>query len=875
ADPEVARIVSGLKGSEEDMVRGAVTADAFDTALYELSQANNNANDGQLFTIALRIARNESWRARYNARRGELWGVHANLHGERREIVEEILRTQRLPLGSVLRFTGDVDTLRTVLAEMPEQQRTRLRLGWALSKNLVSGERTPDQENALREYREFLQQVTASQTTAGVRDAGGYEAVLGAALGSEPTAEELTTGEGRYTAAALMYDRQQARERLGRGASAYFTETDETMSAAAREFAALWLQWKDRSPRQITVVELATLSALNSRFENRAGEFADASNAIGEMAGMIAATVAGIVVIAATGGAATPAVIAIAAASGAGARVVTREMFGEDYYNSLGDQAARDALLGAVDGALAVVSAGFAARGAQLLGLGGEALTTSAARMAGTVAEEATRPLARRVASSAVESALDGLLSGAVSEAFGAMTDERTWRRGINDGLVRVGQAALIGGLTGLAAGGVIGAVAPVAGAGARRLWEGVVGQSIENTLTRAGAGDTLAAARAAARGGDVAEANRLLGQLEPHLAPEQVLALRGELHSSLQQRLGRPPGTPELSAAERAVLRESGAVDGPLSRQHLDAEFDVVRRSDPQPSRTEGYVDEVDLGNGHSWKRRADGTWCRFTTPRLCGTVIPNAPRMSATARARAEASFAELQQLRSNLAGARELASEYPGVVNKLVEAGPGPGGRARLDVLSEHERRILADVFPERDIDVEGVLLRDVRASSRRPGAEYSRLIAAEDAAILRLRESTQPLYDKVRAATPRARVRDRAISRARGLDEVSGLPPPSGTLQADHVVPVRDIVDMPGFSRLDWEDQVAVANFEPNIKAVDGRVNASRQDRSWGEPFPQRGTYSVEALERIQAREAALRSELQAEINRRLAAAGRAR
>jgi hypothetical protein len=149
----------------------------------------------------------------------------------------------------------------------------------------------------------------------------------------------------------------------------------------------------------------------------------------------------------------------------------------------------------------------------------------------------------------------------------------------------------------------------------------------------------------------------------------------------------------------------------------------------------------------------------------------------------------------------------------------------------------------------------------------------LAGLEQAAIARLRDSTQPLYDRIRAASPTARVRDRVIGRARGVDQVSGLPPPSGSLQADHVVPLREIVDMPGFSRLHWEDQVALANYERNLLAVDGRVNASRQDRSWAEKFSLRDTYDNAALRRIIEREEALRQELQAEINRRLALAGR--
>jgi len=109
-------------------------------------------------------------------------------------------------------------------------------------------------------------------------------------------------------------------------------------------------------------------------------------------------------------------------------------------------------LLGALDGALAIVGSALAAKGVEVLGLGGRALTSAAARMGGQAAERASETLARRVTAGAVEAALDGAFSGAVSEAAGTILDARTWREGVWQGLVRVGQSALVGGLTGVVA---------------------------------------------------------------------------------------------------------------------------------------------------------------------------------------------------------------------------------------------------------------------------------------------------------------------------------------------------------------------------------------------------------------------------------------
>ena len=623
-DREVAAIIGRMTGFNASLVQDAAQGDLFSEVHFNLNTARRAGRWGEFFQLVVTIARNDEWRRQFEATSGDPFGVYASIHGREREIMLTILRERRLPLAAILQYTSNVDELRVAFANISEGERERLRLGWSLARERPVGSLTQEQNQALRAFQELETEVRRSQTMVTL-DAGGFEAVLGTILGSEPTATELASGKGRYRAAALMFERQEARLRLNRGSSAHFTETDETMDAAAREFAALWLRVRD--DHTLSMVDFAALSAFHQRFLSRAEEFTQASNTISEMAGMVAATVAGVVVVAATGGMALPGVIAMAAAAGAGTRVITSEMFGEEYHNVN----AREALLGAIDGALAVVSGRLAARGAELLGMGSHTLTSGAARIAGEVAVEATRPLSSRVAAGAVEGALDGLLSGSISEAFGTLTDERTWRRGVMDGLVRVGQAAIMGGLVGLGTGGLAGGVLPVAGSAGRRLWDAVVGRSLENTLARAGASEALAAARAAARRGEATEANRLATQLETHLNPEEALALHDQLLVELRETLRHPPGRADIASLEQAhLLAQSSGLEGDsLSVAQRNAELDIVRRSEPQPSSLDGYVDEVDLGNGDTWRRRADGTWCRFSVPSLCGTELPGAAPM------------------------------------------------------------------------------------------------------------------------------------------------------------------------------------------------------------------------------------------------------
>jgi hypothetical protein len=910
-DPQVKDAVGDLKGSEQQMVRGAVKGDEFDAMLYQVGEANGNARWGELFSLMLQIARNPAWRAKYESAKTQPFaalGVDAKIRSPQREIVYEILESGRMPIDSILSFegilTGGADMVKDALGSLPEEQRARLRRGWALSRNLHSGELTDDDRTALAEYKALADKV---------RDKFGeqsddFEAVMATIFGASPTKEEMESGEGRYAAALWMYERLSGREQLDRGLATSFTEKDETMDAAAREYQAMWMPMAERDPKKISLVELAELTALYDRFSHRSDEFKAVNKTIGEMAGMVAATVAGIIVIAATDGAATPAVVAAAAAAGAGARVVTREMFGGAYYEAR-SEGARDALLGAVDGALAVVSGGLAAKGAELVGFGGKALTLNAARIAGEVAEEASLPFRRKVLASAVESAIDGMFSGSVSEAFGTMTDDGTWRLGILNGLVRVGEAALIGGLTGGLTGGVLGAGMPIVGAGLRKAWQSVAGEGLERTLAKAGQKDALEAARAAAQAGDFSKAYQKAAELEQYLSYEEALALRQELSGTIRSRPGRgPPGTAHpKDPHQQRLLAESGRGEAAPTGEHLNSEHDIVRRSEPQPSAEPGYVDEVDLGNGHSWKRRADGTWCRFTSAKLCGTKISGGPPMTASELARLRAAESQLELAQGASARALEVRDEFTRIRQKYIDITRQPGPRSRfldLDLLTADEQDILAEAtqgtFAEGLIgskDLRELTLADLQAIAdppehlvKRSGMaegftvkgegksarflsplekEVMDTAAAETAAALELEFARVSDYEKLRKISPSSSIRNQVKSRAKSVDEVTGRIPASGEVDTDHIWPLKQLTEDPYFQKLSWREKIEFANYPDNFKAVDRKVNRSRGAKSWNQEFPLRATYSEHDLSNIVRDEARVRAEMLEKMKERVA------
>lgn len=75
----------------------------------------------------------------------------------------------------------------------------------------------------------------------------------------------------------------------------------------------------------------------------------------------------------------------------------------------------------------------------------------------------------------------------------------------------------------------------------------------------------------------------------------------------------------PDLSSDQQKLLAATGDLDkypGTLPKDLADQELDIVKRAEKNPIKdsSEGYINEVDLGNGHKWREKLDGTWCRFS---------------------------------------------------------------------------------------------------------------------------------------------------------------------------------------------------------------------------------------------------------------------
>lgn len=181
---------------------------------------------------------------------------------------------------------------------------------------------------------------------------------------------------------------------------------------------------------------------------------------------------------------------------------------------------------------------------------------------------------------------------------------------------------------------------------------------------------------------------------------------------------------------------------------------------------------------------------------------------------------------------------------------------------DQIAELVREQKKKSTPER-----GQAIRALRAEVKDLGRLARRVgerIPIEDEQI---RNSKLSLYEKIRRVTPSAKASDLALGKARGLDGISGNKMASPSVE--HIVSVKEIVNMKGFDKLSWEDQKAVVDMRENLIAMEGAANSSKGSRSWSE-WPQWADFYKDPAvkNRMTALEEQLATKIQGEITRLL-------
>lgn len=394
---------------------------------------------------------------------------------------EETLQTGAIPMDSAMDealggdFDGtNVELVNEILDSLSATDRAQFRRGYLLAHtrdlrtNRVCApgiSLSPVDQAALVRY-ETLHAQLANEMTDEELDTALVN------LLDIPSVEEMagTDGQGRLDAAAIMLYRQRERLELNAGFILdLLTTTDNTAASAHVEFEDRYNQSIEDG--DISPDEFSVLVRLDSVFNDRFREYAETANMVPEIAGTVMAVVVAVVVIAVSKGTAAPSVIAwlsansgligSAAAASAVTQVVTSEALGGDFNEMMGADGARQALSGAINGALAVCGAALAARAATMVGLSGPSLTAAIARAAAESVEVSVA--GRAFARGALIGLIDGSLGGVVGELAMTLTDAKTWRHTVWGVLAKAGEAILRGGFLGGSTGAVTGGLLEMA----------------------------------------------------------------------------------------------------------------------------------------------------------------------------------------------------------------------------------------------------------------------------------------------------------------------------------------------------------------------------------------------------------------------------
>jgi hypothetical protein len=127
-----------------------------------------------------------------------------------------------------------------------------------------------------------------------------------------------------------------------------------------------------------------------------------------------------------------------------------------------------------------------------------------------------------------------------------------------------------------------------------------------------------------------------------------------------------------------------------------------------------------------------------------------------------------------------------------------------------------------------------------------------------------------YDRARQYSYSAESGRNVIERAGGLDEASGLRTHKPSV--DHLVSVREITEMKGYSKLTEREQNTLLSLEENLILMDGDRNSSKQDKSWSKWDNGRYLYGDAVADQMILRERDARTALAKKLLEMLAARG---
>jgi hypothetical protein len=326
---------------------------------------------------------------------------------------------------------------------------------------------------------------------------------------------------------------------------------------------------------------------------------------------------------------------------------------------------------------------------------------------------------------------------------------------------------------------------------------------------------------------------------------------------------------------ADRELMKLMGEVTGMsgASRAELEAAFEEIKTL-VSAGQTRKMDDATLLGFVDRWaiNRGIPGYGERLLDEMRFWRPITAEQQKALTALEEAKSAVAGLHGEKAELLAEREaLVAKQRNAATRTEEA------RERLLEINQRlgeldpsfkqaTTKVKVTVVDEAGNQVE----KFVDVPVEHPPGEIAKAEAALSKAEKDLAASQLTLYDRLRAAAPSPIARERALKGVLA-DEVGALlTRPTGKLQADHIVPVREIVDMDGFAELTWQQQKAIVDMKENLIAMDSAANASKGDRSWRSWKAASRFYEQASIDQMIAEEARVRELIRDAIKAKLPA-----
>jgi|GEM_PF-5150205 len=358
-------------------------------------------------------------------------------------------------------------------------------------------------------------------------------------------------------------------------------------------------------------------------------------------------------------------------------------------------------------------------------------------------------------------------------------------------------------------------------------------------------------------------------------------------------------PQLPPLTPAEGSLLTKTGQPEanlGGLPEDLAKQELDIVRRAEKTVINDtgDGYIYEVDLGNGHQWKGKADGTWCRFSKKKTNCTRLDPAPaeklerstpsqvaepdalptplsepvetgaKLSPDAEPKKRSRRSRKQPMpvdpRETPAPAQPDASAQP-TAQQVETTGSASTIYSEVQAKRQTLIRNIAEYKAELIVwqNVRSEAFQQQKSGKRVfiivDGDEWESIaeieeqikdvqdaLVAEQQAFQKIKTTPTALPEalkaRLRRASPGDTLREVYKRESKGIDQVFGGFARNG-VSPDHIVPFSHIVIMDGFSLLSEDEMLAIVNWRDNLIAMDSQKNVQRGDKSWRQ-------WQVEAL-----------------------------